>query len=71
MLAAAATWPLRAADLTRPDAVALLTPVVYTPRLKQAVTREGGLALHKARLVYRGEAVGTLASIVRRVLWRC
>ena len=68
-LAAGATCPLRAADLMCPDAVYLLAPVIHGD-LMQAVTRDGGLALHEARLVYRGAAVGTLASIVRRILWR-
>jgi len=68
-LAAGATCPLRAADLMRPDAVELLAPVIHGDPM-QAVTSDGGLALHEARLVYRGAAVGTLASIVRRILWR-
>ncbi len=68
-LAAAATCPLRAADLLRPDVVDLLKPVIHYDFM-QASPRDGGLDLHEARLVYRGAAVCILASIVRRILWR-
>ncbi len=68
-LAAAATCPLRAADLMRPTAMALLAPVIHIDFM-EAVISDGGLTLHEARLVYRSAPLSILASIVRRILWR-
>ncbi len=70
-LAAAATCPLRLADLAHANALGLLMPVAWA-ELVPAVTEGGGLTLGQARLIYRGagaKVVATLASMVRRVVW--
>ncbi len=70
-LAAAATSPLRKADLLSPSAAALLSSLAV-PDLLQADLLENGLTLHEARLVYKDTTavVATLASVNRRTVWR-
>ena len=72
-LAAAATCPLRAADLMHAGTLNLLTPLLNTELvLAVAKPEKSGLTLHEARLVYRGpgaRVVAMLASTVCRVEW--
>ena len=70
-LAAAATCPLRLLDIVRPSAMGLLMPLVG-PDVLQPLMLPHGLTLREARYVYRdtGSAIATLASIVRRIVWR-
>jgi hypothetical protein len=72
-LAAAATCPLRAADLMHAGTLDLLTPLLDNELvLAVAKSEKSGLTLHEARLVYRGagaRVVAVLASIVCRVEW--
>ena len=72
-LAAAATCPLRAADLMHAGTLNLLTPLLNTELvLAVAKPEKSGLTLREARLVYRGDGarvVAMLASIVCRVKW--
>jgi len=70
-LAAAATGPLRKADLLNPRASVLLS-MLAVPDLLQADLLENGLTLHEARLVYYNTTavVATLANVIRRIVWR-
>ncbi len=70
-LAAAATCPLRLADLLNLDAAALLGPLLV-PELFQAASVEGGTTLREARLVYEGAGAvtATLVGVARRLVWR-
>jgi hypothetical protein len=70
-LAAAATCPLRLADLLNLNAAALLGPLLV-PELIQAASVEGGMTLREARLVYEGAsaAVAVLISFAKRLVWR-
>jgi len=62
-LAAAATGPLRKADLLNPRASVLLS-MLAVPDLLQADMLENGLTLHKARLIYYN------TNVIRRIVWR-
>ncbi len=70
-LAAAATSPLRKADLLNPSAAALLSSLVI-PDLLQADSLQSGLTLREARLVYNDTTavIATLANIFKRIVWR-
>jgi len=70
-LAATASGPLRKADLRKVSATALLSALV-SPDLLPASSLQSGLTLREARLVYKDTiaVVATLASIIRRTVWR-
>ncbi len=70
-LAAAATSPLRKANLQKPRAAALLSSLII-PDLLPADYLETDLTLHEARLVYSDTiaVAATLASIIMRTVWR-
>ena len=70
-LAAAATGPLHKANLLDPSAAALLSSLAI-PDLLQAETLQNSLTLREARLVYNDTTavVATLASVIRRIVWR-
>jgi hypothetical protein len=70
-LTADATCPLRQADLLNAHTMTLLASLIDPDVLpNQAV--EGGLTLREARFIYvgMGGAVKTLASVLRRIMWR-
>ncbi len=70
-LAAAATCPLRLADLTTSNVRALLV-AVHAPDIRTERYIREGITLDEARLVYTdsGAAIAMLASILRRCEWR-
>ena len=70
-LAAAATCPLRPADLLRLNAAALLSPLLM-PELFQLKSMEGDMTLREARIAYEGAgaAIAVLISFARRLVWR-
>ena len=68
-LAAAATCPLRLANLASTRVVALLGTVL-SPELVEPDSVHGSIALREARLVYNdtGATIAMLASIMRRIV---
>jgi len=70
-LAAAATGPLHKADLLDPSAAALLSSLAI-PDLLHVDALQKSLTLREARLVYKDTTavVATLASVIRRIVWR-
>ncbi len=67
-LAAAATCPVRAGDLTSFEAE---VRSLIEPKLLQVASVSAGITLREARCVYEhaGAAVATLANLVRRIVW--